>query len=176
MTRDPADESPDSLDELSVMKDSEGFGLIDKLLEKARPGRVLTKDDRKFFSERKLGDHSMNKQTIRDKRYRIRQRVKHSLMDFAILSHEQHGEDRKKVFQSLYQENPQVLKEVCVYLYLGFVDAGIAKKDFLVDVIRTAEKRRRGPDYDGEISTDLFGDDSPFKIEEDRVTISEDRS
>lgn len=60
-------------------------------------------------------------QTIRDKRYRIRERIKNALLDFVFLI-DIRKEDREKVFQFLSEEGGPTLQSSLEFLYLGITD------------------------------------------------------
>lgn len=86
---------------------------------------IITEDDRLFLTKRfdQGSDEAPDKQTIRDKRYRIRERVKNALLDFNYLVNIEEG-DREKVFKYLVDEGGPTLQSVFELLYLGITDLG----------------------------------------------------
>lgn len=80
---------------------------------------ILTKGDRSFLAEGLPEDPDM--QTIRDKRYRIRERIKNALLDFNYLVNIR-DEDREKVFEYLADEGGPTLGSIFEFLYIGITD------------------------------------------------------
>lgn len=86
---------------------------------------IITEDDRTFLAEGLQEDSSEtpDKQTIRDKRYRIRERIKNALLDFNYLVNIRE-EDREKVFEYIVDEGGPTLGSIFELLYLGITDLG----------------------------------------------------
>lgn len=86
---------------------------------------IITEDDRAFLAEglSEESSEAADKQTIRDKRYRIRERVKNSLLDFNYLVNIGEG-DREKVFKYLVDEGGPTLHHIFEFLYLGITELG----------------------------------------------------
>lgn len=71
-----------------------------------------------------------DKQTIRDKRYRIRERVENAILDFNYLVNIRE-EDREKVFEYIVDEGGPALGIIVEFLYLGITDLGEDTKENL---------------------------------------------
>ncbi|WP_058367397.1 hypothetical protein [Haloparvum sedimenti] len=86
---------------------------------------IITEDDRTFLAEglEEESEEGPDKQTIRDKRYRIRERMKNALLDFNYLVNVK-GEDREKVFEYLVDEGGPTVQSIFELLYLGITDLG----------------------------------------------------
>lgn len=84
---------------------------------------IITEDDRNFLVEHvtQTAEVPPDKQTIRDKRYRIRERVKNAFLDFHLLA-SMGEEDREKIFEYLRDEGGPTLQSVFEFLYLGITD------------------------------------------------------
>lgn len=148
-------------------------------LREEHPNRergILTKKDRELLIDSSNGQNSddtldsPNAQTIRNRRYQIRKRVVNSIKDFEVLSRCWEDRDRKRVFETLYKEDNSYLKEVGIFLYLGFQDLGAGKKRFLKEVIEEAE-HRRGQEVRVTVSTKLDNGLS-YQIEVDETSNS----
>ncbi|WP_152418537.1 hypothetical protein [Halorubrum distributum] len=152
-------------------------------LREEHPNRergILTKKDRELLIDSSNGQDSdeqsddeqdsPNAQTIRNRRYQIRKRVVNSIKDFEVLSRCWEDRDRKRVFETLSKEDSSYLKEVGIFLYLGFQDLGAGKKRFLKEVIEEAE-HRRGRDVRVTVSSTLDNGLS-YQIEIDETSSS----
>jgi hypothetical protein len=86
---------------------------------------IITEDDRTFLAEGidEDSDEAPDKQTIRDKRYRIRERMKNAFLDFNYLVNVK-DEDREKVFEYLVDEGGPTIQSIFELLYLGITDLG----------------------------------------------------
>lgn len=93
--------------------------------QRDRKRGIITEDDRAFLAEGIGGqsEETPDKQTIRDKRYRIRERMKNALLDFNYLGNIE-GEDRKKVFEYLVDKGGPTLQSIFEFVYLGITDLG----------------------------------------------------
>jgi hypothetical protein len=93
--------------------------------QRDRKRGIITEDDREFLADNftEESDQAPDKQTIRDKRYRIRERVKNALLDFNYLVNIGE-EDRGKVFEYLVDEGGPTLQSIFELLYLGITDLG----------------------------------------------------
>ncbi|MBB6647982.1 hypothetical protein [Halobellus ruber] len=125
---------------------------------------ILTRKDRELLMD-EPEDTNTNAQAVRNRRYQIRKRVKNSIKDFDILSRCWEKRDRELVFESLVNNKRGYLKEVGIFLYLGFQDLGAGKKRFLKEVIEEAE-HRRGNAVDVTVSAE-FGERLSYHIDVD---------
>lgn len=83
---------------------------------------VLTPDDRNYL----IGEKELSDQAERNTRFRIRKRLKNSLFDFNILYDYLPSEDRKQVFEEVFDADPEqggpTLPAIVGLLYLGLLD------------------------------------------------------
>lgn len=122
---------------------------------------ILTKDDRAFLRGNK---EFKNEQSVRDARYRIRERVKNSILDFKILLHHLDEKDRNQIFTTNVHTKDQQSKEsiaveeiqkmvnqsrfqtsmsdAVAFLYLGAMSIDWHTEDFLASGVETAEEER----------------------------------
>jgi len=124
---------------------------------------ILTESDRTFLAEgiEDVEGETSIKQTLRDKRYRIRERLKDAYLDFNYLAGI--GEDdRKKVFQYLIDEGGPTLQSVFEELYLGITSLSIDSTgepdlDTLAGVLERAIKdaERRERNYIAKVSVNI---------------------
>jgi hypothetical protein len=131
--------------------------------KRGRKRGIITEDDRTFLAERLSEESSTatDKQTIRDKRYRIRERVKNSLLDFNYLANI--GEaDREKVFEYLVDEGGPTLQTIFEFLYMGITDLGEGTEealelDALAQVLERAiiEAERRERNYIANVTVNI---------------------
>ena len=141
--------------------DEEGQG-VPAWRDRDRKRGVLTKSDRDLLAEgfRSGDDEAPSNQTIRDKRYRIRERLKNVYLDFNYLTNMK-TEDRERVFQYLIDEGGPTLQSVFEELYLGIVPIGSTSEevdpkplaDLLERAITEAERRELG--HIAKVSVDI---------------------
>lgn len=164
VNREPSGETVGSYDPGTVPENSLPPEIRKRHIERDRGG--LTSGDREFLMDREASE-SLNAQTIRNRRYRIRKRIVNSMKDFEVAARWLPASDRKSVFESLHESNRDYLKEIGVFLYLGFQDLGAGKKRFLKEVIEEAE-RRRGRDVSIKVTSEL-GDAWSYCVEMEDV-------
>jgi hypothetical protein len=132
-------------------------------MKRNRKRGIITEDDRSFLAEGlpKKSDDAPDKQTIRDKRYRIRERVKNALLDFNYLVNIS-DEDREKVFEYLVDEGGPTLQSIFEFLYLGITDLGEDTEESLeldgfVRVLERSiiEAERRERNYIANVSVNI---------------------
>lgn len=111
---------------------------------------MITPKDREFVCQPPDAEDT-NRQLLRDRRYRIRERIKNGLKDFELFAKFLPDCDRTQIFKSLQNKDTNFLKEVAIFLYLGFLDVNEDKKEFLEDVIEEAE-RREGREVNVEVT------------------------
>lgn len=73
-----------------------------------RPRGILTEADRSFLKGKK---EFSSEQSERDARYRIRQRIKNSILDFSIITRYLDSKDRDQIFKPLAQKSGNSLEE-----------------------------------------------------------------
>lgn len=130
-------------------------GFFQDLVDQKRG--LFTKSDRKFLI--------FNEEDDRSRRFEIRHRIKRTIKDFTIAAAFQPKEERKAIFESLYEENENYLKYLGAYIYMGCMDAGVEKREFLVEVIEEAESHQ-GNDVDVSIQSTVGpGKDKTVTIE-----------
>ncbi|SDM50543.1 hypothetical protein SAMN04487949_1889 [Halogranum gelatinilyticum] len=119
---------------------------------------ILTPDDRKFLKGKK---EFSSEQSERDARYRIRKRVKNSILDFSILLHHLDERDRKQVFSKHMAKSSddeisseklrefvestmfsQGISDAISLLYLGVSDAGDSFEAVLKEGVAGAEESK----------------------------------
>lgn len=67
-----------------------------------RPRGILNEDDRRFlFGDLDLSDYSDPRQARYQRRYRIRERIKHSIIDYLIIMDTLPDEDINKIFEEI---------------------------------------------------------------------------
>lgn len=124
---------------------------------------IITEDDRAFLMEELFEEPSeaVDKQTIRDKRYRIRERVKNALLDFNYLINIGEG-DREKVFEYLIDEGGPTLPHIFEFLYLGITELGedteeALELELLVQMLEQAivESERRERNYIANVTVNI---------------------
>lgn len=87
-------------------------------------------------------DHDSQKpQATRTRRYQLRKRIKDGIKDFEILSRCLEERDVSQVFNSLNTENREYIKELGIFVYLGFKQTNLDGKRFLKELIEEAEAR-----------------------------------
>lgn len=132
-------------------------------LKRDRKRGVITEGDRAFLAKGipEQSEDPPDKQTIRDKRYRIRERIKNALLDFNYLVNI-HREDREKVFEYLLDDGGPTLQSIFEFLYLGITDLGEDTEENLelgglVGVLERAiiEAERRERNYIANVSVDI---------------------
>ncbi|XVH33641.1 hypothetical protein ACNS7O_17135 (plasmid) [Haloferacaceae archaeon DSL9] len=112
-----------------------------------RPRGILTPSDRDFLLGRKTDytDHSK-----KQKRNRIRRRVRNALLDFTILFEHLEDRDRKTVFdpddenRAAYTEG---VIDMLAFLHLGTMGYYTPFKDMLAEGVGKAEQELAGSDY-----------------------------
>jgi hypothetical protein len=126
------DDVPDSL-EMAVASD--------------RPRGILTPSDRDFLLGRKTDytEHSM-----KQKRNRIRRRVRNAILDFSILFANLEERDRETVFDPDDEDREAYTRgitDMLAFLHLGTMGYYTPFKDMLAEGVRKAEQRLAGSDY-----------------------------
>ena len=112
-----------------------------------RPRGILTPSDRDFLLERKTDytEHSM-----KQKRNRIRRRVRNAVLDFSILFEYMEERDRETVFDPDDDERDaytQGITDMLAFLHLGTVGYHTPFKDMLAEGVGKAEQRLAGSNY-----------------------------
>lgn len=116
-----------------------------------RPRGMFTDGDRQFLSPENDVEE-MNDQTVRNRRYRIRKRIKNTIKDFEIFSKLVPSTDRESAIKDIAEENIDYLIEIGVLLYLEFDSVDIPKRKFLESVIEEGE-RRKGREVDATVAS-----------------------
>ena len=112
-----------------------------------RPRGILTPSDRDFLLGRKTDytDHSK-----KQKRNRIRRRVRNAILDFSILFEYLEQRDRKTVFDPDDDERDaytQGITDMLAFLHLGTMGYHTPFKDMLSEGVGKAEQRLAGSNY-----------------------------
>ena len=112
-----------------------------------RPRGILTPSDRDFLLGRKTDytDHSK-----KQKRNRIRRRVRNAVLDFSILFEYMEERDRKTVFDPDDDERDaytQGITDMLAFLHLGTIGYHTPFKDMLSEGVGQAEQRLAGSNY-----------------------------
>lgn len=132
-----------------------------------RPRGILTPSDRDFLLGRKTDytDHSK-----KQKRNRIRRRVRNAILDFSILFEYMEERDRQTVFDPDDDERDaytQGITDVLAFLHLGTMGYHTPFKDMLSEGVGKAEQRLAGSDY--RMVTVEFNVDPVGQIDVDEV-------
>jgi hypothetical protein len=124
---------------------------------------IITEDDRTFLAQSRplRTSETPDKQTIRDKRYRIRERAKNAILDFNYLVNI-NSEDRQKIFDFLIDEGGPTLGSIFEFLYLGITELGENAEEDLdlegfVQVLERAiiESERRERNYIAHVGVNI---------------------
>ncbi|USZ71010.1 hypothetical protein [Natronosalvus halobius] len=112
-----------------------------------RPRGILTPSDRDFLLGRKTDytDHSK-----KQKRNRIRRRVRNAVLDFSILFAYMEERDRETVFDPDDEDRDaytQGITDVLAFLHLGTMGYHTPFKDMLSEGVGKAEQRLAGSNY-----------------------------
>ncbi|RQG89193.1 hypothetical protein EA462_12570 [Natrarchaeobius halalkaliphilus] len=112
-----------------------------------RPRGILTPSDRDFLLGRKTDytDHSK-----KQKRNRIRRRVRNAVLDFSILFEYMEERDRNTVFDPDDDERDaytQGITDMLAFLHLGTMGYHTPFKDMLSEGVGKAEQRLAGSNY-----------------------------
>ncbi|ELY51654.1 hypothetical protein [Natronolimnohabitans innermongolicus] len=112
-----------------------------------RPRGILTPSDRDFLLGRKTDytDHSK-----KQKRNRIRRRVRNAILDFSILFEYMEERDRETVFDPDAEDRDaytQGITDMLAFLHLGTMGYHTPFKDMLSEGVGKAEQRLAGSNY-----------------------------
>ncbi|SFS07894.1 hypothetical protein SAMN05216559_3314 [Halomicrobium zhouii] len=112
-----------------------------------RPRGILTPSDRDFLIGRKTDytDHSK-----KQKRNRIRRRVRNAILDFSILFEYMEERDRETVFDPDDEDRDAYTRgitDVLAFLHLGTMGYHTPFKDMLSEGVGKAEQRLAGSNY-----------------------------
>lgn len=110
------------------MPDDDEDSLSNQFDPDARPRGILTKQDRRYL----LNQDEYDTQASRDKRYRIRNRVRNGLRDFPFLMMLP-DDDRSKVFQRI--ETEEAYPSPTFHNSLRFLYSGISATDMAFDEV-----------------------------------------
>ncbi|WP_096389241.1 ASCH domain-containing protein [Halopenitus persicus] len=124
---------------------------VPKSLETAadadRPRGILTPSDRDFLLGRKTDYTEHSK---KQKRNRIRRRVRNAVIDFSILFEHLEQRDRETVFDPKDEDREaftQGIIDMLAFLHLGSMGYHTPFKEMLAEGVGTAEQRLAGSDY-----------------------------
>lgn len=106
-----------------------------------RPRGILSPADRAFL----LGEADLDtEQSIYDTRYRIRQRVRHAILDFTLLFEHLADRDRDQVFDSTADDRDaftEAIINALAFFYLGTEGHDPPRENLLAESVRRAERR-----------------------------------
>lgn len=128
---------------------------------------ILTQSDREFLLGRK-SDYT--EQSRRQKRSRIRRRVKNAILDFSILFDHLDGRDREMVFDpddEYRGEYTRGITNMLAFLHLGTMGYYTPFKHMLAEGVNRAEQELAGSDY--RMVTVEFNVDPVGRIDVDEV-------
>jgi len=112
-----------------------------------RPRGILTPSDRDFLIGRKTDYTEHSK---KQKRNRIRRRVRNAVLDFSILFEYMEDRDRETVFDPDAEDRDaytQGITDVLAFLHLGTMGYHTPFKDMLSEGVGKAEQRLAGSNY-----------------------------
>lgn len=128
--------------------DDSADGSPDSLAFSADRGRgILTPSDREFLLGRKTDYTEHSK---KQKRNRIRRRLRNSLLDFTILFEHLEDRDRETVFNPEDEDRGDYTKgiiDTLGFLHLGTIGYYVPFKDMLGQGVNRAEQKLAGSDY-----------------------------
>ncbi|WP_137286550.1 hypothetical protein [Halorussus salinisoli] len=120
----------------------------DSLTYSADRGRgILTPSDREFLLERKTDYTEHSK---KQKRNRIRRRIRNAILDFSILFEHLEDRDRETVFNpddDARDAYTQGITDMLAFLHLGTMGYYTPFKDMLAEGVNKAEQELAGSDY-----------------------------
>ena len=126
----------------------DGNGSHDRLALSADRGRgILTPSDREFLLERKTDYTEHSK---KQKRNRIRRRLRNAILDFSILFEHLEDRDRETVFNpesEARDDYTQGIIDMLGFLHLGTMGYHVPFKDMLGQGVNRAEQKLAGSDY-----------------------------
>lgn len=112
----------------------------------SRPRGVLSPADRAYLT----GEADLaSDQSEYDARYRIRERIRHALLDFELLFEHLTAQDRKQVFSPDPDEHEAFTEgfvSAVGFLYLGAGDYSPPRENLFAEGIRRAVEREHGDD------------------------------
>ncbi len=132
-----------------------------------RPRGILTPSDRDFLLGRKTDYTEHSK---KQKRNRIRRRVRNAVLDFSILYECLEDRDRKTVFDPDDEDRDaytQGITDMLAFLHLGTMGYVTPFKDMLSEGVAKSEQRLAGSDY--RMVTVEFNVDPVGQIDVDEV-------
>jgi uncharacterized protein YfkK (UPF0435 family) len=112
-----------------------------------RPRGILTPSDRDFLLGRKTDYTEHSK---KQKRNRIRRRVRNAVIDFSILFEHLEQRDRETIFDPKDEDRAaftQGIIDMLAFLHLGSMGYHTPFKEMLAEGVGTAEQRLAGSDY-----------------------------
>ncbi|ELZ96172.1 hypothetical protein [Haloferax sulfurifontis] len=131
-----------------MANDADGTDGTDDLAYAADRGRgILTPSDREFLLGRKTDytDHSK-----KQKRNRIRRRLRNAILDFTILFESLEDRDRETVFNPDAADREAYTRgitDMLAFLHLGTMGYYTPFKDMLAEGVNKAEQELAGSDY-----------------------------
>ena len=150
------------------MSESDEVGDTESVTTAADRGRgVLTGSDREFLLGRK-SDYT--EQSRRQKRSRIRTRVRNAILDFTILFEHLDDRDREMVFDpddEHREEYTRGITNMLAFLHLGTMGYYTPFKHMLAEGVNSAEQALAGSDY--RMVTVEFNVDPVGRIDVDEV-------
>lgn len=120
-----------------------------------RPRGILSPADRAFLS----GQADLESiQSIYDTRYRIRQRIKHAILDFSIIFEHLEEQDREQVFDPGDDQREALTEgiiDALAFFYLGTESYDPSRENLLAESVRRAECRRMDRDSSDIVTTHI---------------------
>ena len=115
---------------------------------------VLSPADRAYlFGEREMS-HDQSK---RNAEARIRERVRHAVLDFDVLLHTLSAKDRRQVFDDVATDDAFLdgLRAMVAFAYVGTKEQGFDFEEVLVPAVRSSEEAYAAKQHDATASVDV---------------------
>ncbi|WP_255168677.1 hypothetical protein [Natrononativus amylolyticus] len=122
--------------------------------ETTRNRGVLSPADRAYlFGEREMS----HDQSRRNAEARIRERVRHAVLDFDVLLHTLSVKDRRQVFDDVATDDAFLdgLRAMVAFAYVGTKEQGFDFEDVLVPAVRSSEEAYAAKQLDATASVDV---------------------
>ena len=122
-----------------------------------RPRGFLTEADRAYL----LGETEMSHEgSKRNAEARIRNRTRHAILDFDLLTHVLAKKDRRQVFDRAGSDDELLggLTAMLAFAYLGLREQGVDFEEVLVPAVRSAEEAYAADQLEAKVAVDVSFD------------------